>query len=158
MTGSGVAEFVEGFALILTRAGMQRMASRVFAALLASESGELTAKQIAEALGVSPAAVSGAVNYLTRTGLAVRARHPGARVDHYRVEDSTWAEAMATESERIDELADWLGQGARAVPAGSDAEKRLHETRDFFLFIAAEMPKLVERWQASRRSGEAVER
>ena len=58
-----VAEFIEGFALMLNEAGMQRMAARVFGALLAAQSEGLTAKQIGEVLGVSPAAVSGAVGY-----------------------------------------------------------------------------------------------
>ncbi len=51
---------------------MQRMAARVFAALLVAPENGYTAKEIGEALGVSAAAVSGATAYLTRMGLAVR--------------------------------------------------------------------------------------
>jgi DNA-binding transcriptional regulator GbsR (MarR family) len=144
------AEFIEGFALVLNKAGMQRMAARVFAALLAAQEGGLSAKQIGEALGVSPAAVSGAVAYLTSTGLANRVRTPGARVDHYIVDSTTWAEAVATETDRLRELSQWLTKGAAAVPAGSPSRDRMTETRDFFDFLVVEMPKLVERWRASR--------
>jgi DNA-binding MarR family transcriptional regulator len=144
-----VAEFIEGFALMLNQAGMQRMAARVFGALLAAQSDGLTAKQIADALAVSPAAVSGAVGYLTRTGLATRVRTPGNRVDHFVV-DTTWAEAFAIETDRLHQLAGWLSKGAAAMPAGSPAQARLAETRDFFEFIAAEMPKLIDRWRESR--------
>jgi DNA-binding MarR family transcriptional regulator len=144
-----VAEFIEGFAVMLNQAGMQRMAARVFGALLAAQSEGLTAKQIGEVLGVSPAAVSGAVAYLSRTGLATRVRTPGGRVDHFVV-DTTWAEAFAIETTRLHELAGWLSKGAASVPPGSPAHARMSETRDFFEFIAAEMPKLIERWRASQ--------
>ena len=145
-----VAEFIEGFALMLNQAGMQRMAARVFGALLAAQSDGLTAKQIGEALSVSPAAVSGAVAYLTRTGLANRVRTPGARVDHYVVDGTTWAEAVALETDRLHELAGWLTKGAAAMPTGSPAHARLTETREFFEFVAAEMPMLIDRWHESR--------
>ena len=114
-----VAEFIEGFAVMLNQAGMQRMAARVFGALLAAQSDGLTAREIGEVLTVSPAAVSGAVAYLTRTGLANRVRTPGARVDHYVVDGTTWAEAIALETDRLHELAGWLTKGAAAVPADS---------------------------------------
>jgi DNA-binding transcriptional regulator GbsR (MarR family) len=141
------AEFVEGFALVLNRAGMQRMGSRVFAALLAADQDGLSAKEIGETLGVSPAAVSGAVTYLTGTGLAGRRRLPGARVDRFVVESTQWAEAIATETDRLRELSAWLGKGVAAVPADSPAHLRLSETQAFFEFLVVEMPKLVERWR-----------
>jgi|SRR3954451_13207267 hypothetical protein len=145
------AEFVEGFALVLNRAGMQRMGSRVFAALLAAEDEGLTAREIAEALGVSPAAVSGAVTYLTSTGLANRRRTPGNRVDHFVVDGTTWAEAIAMETDRLRELSGWLGKGIDAVPEGSPARTRLAETRAFFDFLTVEMPKLVDRWHEQQQ-------
>jgi predicted transcriptional regulator len=145
-----VAEFVEGFAVALNQAGLQRMAGRVFAALLVAESEGLTAKEIGAALGVSPAAVSGAVGYLTRTGLATRTRTPGERVDRFVVDSTTWAEAMTVETRRLQELSGWLAKGAAAVPTGSPAHERMTETRDFFEFVAEEMPKVVDRWRAGR--------
>ncbi|GAA3092083.1 hypothetical protein GCM10020254_41410 [Streptomyces goshikiensis] len=54
-----VSRFVERFAAQLTEAGMQRMAARVFAQLLASDGGAMTSAELSEALRISPAAVSG---------------------------------------------------------------------------------------------------
>ncbi len=147
-----VGEFIEGFALMLTQAGLQRMAARTFGALLAAQSDGLTAKEIAQVLRVSPAAVSGAVGYLTRTGLANRVRTPGDRVDHFVIDGTTWAEAIALETARLHEMTGWLSKGAASVPEGSPAHLRMVETREFFEFIAAEMPKLVDRWRESRES------
>ena len=144
------AEFIEGFALKLNESGIQRMSARVFAALLVAPGGGLTAREIAETLGVSAGAVSGATSYLTRTGLVERTRTPGERVDRYDVRGTTWAEAMAVETEMLRTLSSWLDKGASAVAGDSDAVDRLERTRDFFAFMADEMPRLVERWQESR--------
>ena len=51
--------FVERFAAALAESGLQRMPARVFAALQATDTGRLTAAELAEILQVSPAAVSG---------------------------------------------------------------------------------------------------
>ena len=53
------ARFVERMAGALTDAGLPRLPSRVFAALLVDDDGRMTAAELAEALGVSPAGVSG---------------------------------------------------------------------------------------------------
>jgi DNA-binding transcriptional regulator GbsR (MarR family) len=144
------AEFIEGFALQLHESGMQRMAARVFAVLLTAPGGGLTAREIAETLGVSAAAVSGATTYLTRTKMAERSRTPGERVDRYDVRGTTWAEAITVETELLHTLSGWLDKGASLVADDREATQRMKDTRDFFDFVAVEMPKLVERWQATR--------
>ena len=61
--------FVEDFALLLTETGVPRMPARVFACVLADDSGGLTAADLAERLQVSPAAISGAVRWLMQMHL-----------------------------------------------------------------------------------------
>jgi DNA-binding transcriptional regulator GbsR (MarR family) len=152
MTGRETNEFVEGFALELSQSGMQRMAARVFSTLLVAPENGYTAKEISEVLGVSAAAVSGATAYLTRMGLAVRRRVTGERVDRYNVLGTTWAEAMTSETQMIRTLASLLEEGLARVDKGSAAHERLAATHDFFTYMAVEMPKLVDRWHASRSS------
>src|SRR6478735_10387266 len=89
-----VSKFVEGFAAQLVEAGMQRMPARVFAALLASDSGSLTSAELGEGLRVSPAAVSGAVRYLSQQHMVSREREPGSRRERYRVHGDQWYEAL----------------------------------------------------------------
>src|SRR3954469_23234258 len=86
--------YLERFAGVLTDSGIPRMPSRVFAALLTADDGRLTSQQLAELLAISPAAVSGAVRYLTQVGLVTRERDPGSRRDRYRVLDEVWQEAI----------------------------------------------------------------
>ena len=79
MNDLSVARFIERFAAVLEESGVPRMPARVFVALLAEDSGSLTAAQLAQRLQVSPAAISGAVRYLTQVSLVGREREPGSR-------------------------------------------------------------------------------
>jgi DNA-binding transcriptional regulator GbsR (MarR family) len=145
-----VLRFIERFASGLIDAGMPRMPSRVFVALLASDSGRMTAAELAEELRVSPAAISGAVRYLTQVNVLARERRPGSRRDHYRLLDDTWYE-MTLRREQI--MARWISAGSEGVQVlGPDtpAGARMAESVAFFEFVRAELPALIERWRDSR--------
>ena len=153
-SNSDIRHFIERFALVLAAAGMQRMAARAFAALLVSESGTLTAREFADLLQVSPAAVSSSVRYLENARMARRARRPGERTDHWTLGGDTWYEAVGTRTDVIDGLAAALDDGLAVVPPGSEAAERIAEMRDFFAFLGEEMPALMERWREHRRAAQ----
>ena len=73
---------------MLTAAGMPRMPARVMMALVGSPDEGYTAAELAERLGVSAAAVSGAVRYLSRcassTALSRAGRPPRPLRPHRR--------------------------------------------------------------------------
>ena len=142
--------FVEDFALLLVDAGVPRMPARVFACVLADDSAALTAGDLAERLQVSPAAISGAVRWLTQMHLLTRAREPGARRDHYRVRDDQWYEATVFKTAALLRFEDVLAEGVALVGADTPAGRRLRETQEFFAFFRAELPALLERFRASR--------
>jgi DNA-binding transcriptional regulator GbsR (MarR family) len=145
-----VRRFVERFALNLTEAGMARMPARVFSAVLVAEDGRRTAAELADQLGVSPAAISGAVRYLTQLRLVSREREPGERVDHYRVSSETWYEAIARRDEMVARWLQDLADGVKAVGPDTPTGARLEETRQFFEYLLEEVPRLLERWRARR--------
>ncbi|RKR86354.1 MarR family protein [Micromonospora pisi] len=147
---AAVRRFVEHFALTLSDMGMPRMAARVLAVLMAGEQPGLTAGEISERLGVSPAAVSGAVRYLIQVGMAVREPAPGSRRDLYK--SSTVASYSAgVRSGIYERLANVVHEGVVAVgDETSPAGMRLADMRDFFLFVQEEMKGLVERWEQER--------
>ena len=142
-----VRRHVERFAALLSDSGIPRMPARVFSRILAEDSGQLTAAEIAERLDVSPAAVSGAVRYLTQVGMLVRAREPGARVDVYRVHDDVWGEMYTQQAALLRRWIEAADEGAAALGLDRPAGRRLAETRDFFAFMHAELPGLIRRWQ-----------
>jgi DNA-binding transcriptional regulator GbsR (MarR family) len=142
-----VERFVDRFAAVLTDGGMPRMPARAFAVLLATDAGQMTAAELAEALQASPAAVSGAVRYLVQTHLVERAREPGSRRDLYRLGDDPWYEAIYRREPLIDRWQRALVDGVEAVGADTPAGARLKDSADFFAFLQAELPAMLARWR-----------
>jgi predicted transcriptional regulator len=150
---AAVDGFVESFAAIVEQSGVPRMPARVFVALLATDSGSLTAAQLAEQLHASPAAISGAVRYLAQVSLIAREREPGSRRDRYRVYDDTWYEATLRREHLLARWEESAREGIDVLGAATPAGKRMAESRAFFAFLRREMPVLLERWRRER--GEA---
>ncbi|MEU6080063.1 MarR family transcriptional regulator [Streptomyces sp. NPDC047108] len=142
-----LSRFVERFAADLTEAGMQRMASRVFAALLASDSGSMTSAELAEQLRISPAAVSGAIRYLSQVDVVRREREPGTRRDRYRVYSDIWYESFTRRDQSLLRWRSTLREGAEALGEDTPAGGRLAETAEFFEFLHDELLGLLDRWR-----------
>ena len=147
---AAVQRFVQDFAHVLVQAGIPRMPALVFVRLLSSESGRMTAAELADQLVASPAAISGAVRWLTQMHLLTRAREPGARRDHYRMRDDQWYEATVFKTAALRRFEDVLAEGVALVGADTPAGRRLEETQEFFAFFRAELPALLERFRATR--------
>jgi len=145
-----VGRFIERFASVLVDGGVPRMPARVFAALLCSDSGRMTAAELAEALQVSPAAVSGAVRYLVQTGLIEREREPGSRRDLYRLGEDPWYEAIYRREPLIARWERALADGVAAVGPDTPAGERLQDSASFFAFLGEELPELLRRWRSRR--------
>lgn len=145
--------FVERFADLLGEAGWPRMPARVFACLLADARGRLTAGELADALGVSPAAISGAVRWLVPLGLVEREREPGHRSDRYRIGDDVWYESFVRRSTTLRRWTEALAQGVALVGPDTDAGRRLDESRRFFAFLDEELDGLMRRWRAGGGAG-----
>ncbi|MBB5804071.1 DNA-binding transcriptional regulator GbsR (MarR family) [Saccharothrix ecbatanensis] len=145
-----VLRFIERFSSVFTESGMPRMPARVFVALLSTDSGGMTAADLADMLRVSPAAISGAVRYLTQIGLVSRERETGTRRDLYRVLDDLWYEALFRRDEMLRRMTGPLKEGVSALGAETPAGKRIAETLMFFEFFHAELPKLLKQWREYR--------
>ncbi|MFE0172583.1 GbsR/MarR family transcriptional regulator [Streptomyces sp. NPDC059002] len=145
-----VARFVEKFASQLVEAGMPRMPSRVFAALLASDSGALTSAELGERLRVSPAAVSGAVRYLTQQHMVNREREPGTRRDIFRVHSDQWYEALGNRDSVLKRWEDAIRDGVVSLGEDTPAGQRLTETLAFFEFVQGELTGMMDRWRVHR--------
>lgn len=146
------SRFVERFAGQLTEAGLPRMPARVFAALLSSDAGALTAAELGEQLMVSPAAISGAVRYLTQVRMVTREREPGTRRDLFRVHANQWYEALASRDSVLKRWTDALSEGVDSFGADSETGKRLGETLAFFEFLQTELGGLMDRWHEHRKT------
>jgi DNA-binding transcriptional regulator GbsR (MarR family) len=151
--GSGddaMFSYVERFASVLVAAGFPPMPARVFVALLVTESGRLTAAELAEVLRVSPAAVSGAVRYLTQLGLVHKERVPGSRRDYYRMPDEVWSDMFRLRDQVMQRWAALVREGIDLLGPDTPAGERLAEHATFFDFVSAEMPEVLKRWDEYR--------
>lgn len=141
-----VSQFVERFAGALTEMGVPRMPARVFVALLTSETGRLTAAEIGDALGASPAAVSGGVRYLVQIGLVLRASEPGTRRLAYSVPDDVWPHLIRARNAAMARWAGILREGAGLL-SDSPAGARVAESARYFDFVVGELPGVQARWE-----------
>src|SRR5512132_4449200 len=145
-----VRRFIERFALNLAEAGMARMPARVFAGILVADDSRQTAAELAELLQASPAAISGAVRYLTQLRLVSREREPGERVDHFRISSDTWYEAVTRRDQMLARWEQDLQEGIKAVGPDTPAGARLEETRAFFAFLRDELAHVMAKWRTQR--------
>jgi DNA-binding transcriptional regulator GbsR (MarR family) len=144
-------EAAERLALTLTSGGMQRTTARVMCALLFAEQETVTAGELSEWLTISPGTVSTAIKSLTTVGLIERVPAPGSRREHFRFRDGAWAILMSSQNEIIKTMQESANEGIDAVGEVSIAGHRLAEMRDFYTYLMAELPAVIDRWQALRR-------
>ncbi|HCT75676.1 MAG TPA: MarR family transcriptional regulator [Micromonosporaceae bacterium] len=139
--------FVENVARLLADWGFPPMAGRVVFTLMAAEERSLSAGELADRLGVSPAAISGAVRYLIQLSMVMREHVPGSRRDRYRLVDDTWYEVTIAKMTLIKTLADAADQGAAAAGgSGTIAGARLANMRDFYTWVQENMPAMLHQW------------
>lgn len=149
-----LSRFVERLGSALTQAGMARLPARVFARLLGDEDGRMTAAELAEALEVSPASISGAVRYLAHVNLLHRERERGSRRDVYVIAEDAWHDAMINSAQVYDPIRLALAGGIEAVGGPrSAAGGRLAISVEFLEFLVAEMQGVSRRWEQRRTRG-----
>jgi DNA-binding transcriptional regulator GbsR (MarR family) len=145
--------FVERFAMVLAESGIPRMPARVFAYVLAEDAEMYTAAELASGLRVSLAAISGAVRYLLQVGLLAKEREPGSRSDHYRIfDEDIWGTIINQRLPTLQVYEDAAAEGVKLLKPDSRGARRMRETQEFYAFLRAEQPKLMERWREHRRT------
>ncbi|WP_431818051.1 GbsR/MarR family transcriptional regulator [Gordonia jacobaea] len=124
------------------------MSARIFATLMAAASGRHTASELSSRLGVGPSAISNGAKMLRSLGLVDVTRQSDRQIV-YEVRPDTWMEAVAHQDGELRTLEGILTEGARAT-AEPEAAARLIETADFFAFLRAELPSIIQRWRDAR--------
>ncbi len=98
------------------------------------------------ALGVSPAAVSGAVRYLDGVGMVRRERERGSRRDIFVVDDDAWHETLLHAEQVYAPMQAALRRAIEALPPDDPAQRRLRLSSEFLAFILEEMEAMNRRW------------
>jgi DNA-binding transcriptional regulator GbsR (MarR family) len=142
---------VEEFGLLYEQMGGTRMGGRVSGYLLMCDPPVQSLTRIAEALGVSKAAVSGAVRSLLQIGVVERVSEPGRRGDFYRALPGQMDTMLGLD--HVHTLHGLLDRGLRIVADRDQTQSNYALMRDlleFTAFMEAEMPTLLARWHKCR--------
>jgi predicted transcriptional regulator len=145
---------VEQLGAALADAGLPSLPSRIFAALLVDADGRMTSAELTGVLGVSAAAVSGGVKYLSHLQMIRRERERGSRRDVYVVDEDAWHGLMVRRDHMYAPILRAL-QGAIDDRGRHDpAYRRLSVTAEFLRFVDGEMAHLADRWAEHREEFE----
>ncbi|NUW38712.1 GbsR/MarR family transcriptional regulator [Nonomuraea rhodomycinica] len=134
-----VRAFVDELAVLLAGTGLTRMASRVFACLITSDAGSLTAAELVRRLQVSPASVSKAIAALEAIELLRREPDSRGRRERYVVGDDVWRRAWRADTGAHAEVARAARRGVDVFGAGTPAAIRLGRMGRFFAQISEQM-------------------
>ncbi|WP_435193529.1 helix-turn-helix domain-containing protein [Streptomyces sp. NRRL F-5630] len=137
-----VRAYEETLTEVFLRSGLPRMAARVQAALALTDSGGLTAAELVERLGISPASVSKAVAFLESQGL-VR-RHAEGRRERYVIDNGVWYESILASIRSNDLIVATAREGVRVLGAGTPAAIRLENTARFLDFLSDSLRRAAE--------------
>ncbi|MEV0824974.1 GbsR/MarR family transcriptional regulator [Nonomuraea rubra] len=138
-------EFEEQFAAMMVETGMSPMTARVFAALIISESGSLTAAELAQRLQVSPATISNAIRWLAGRRMVAGERE--ARRMRYYVDADVWYHTWTASARSMAIWADTTRRGADLFGTDTPTGDRLRTTSQFFELLGHDMGQAAAHWR-----------
>lgn len=159
---AAVREYEELFAANFMRTGMPAMTSRVLACLNISDTGSLTAAELAQRLQVSPASISKAITVLENQSQVRRERDENRR-ERYIVDDDVWYQSMMASARNTADLVELARQGVDVLGPGTPAAARMEKIARFVDFVsdsivrAAQEARHLLHTDPEAESSEAVE-
>lgn len=140
---AAVREYEELFAGVFMQSGLPRMTARLLARLYTSDTGGLTAAELAARLRVSPASISKAVAFLEGQGL-VRRERDDRRRERYVVDDDIMYQSMMASARSTAHLGEVARQGVAVLGPGSPAAARLENVARFVDFVSASIVRAAD--------------
>ena len=132
-------EFTEQFVALMVQTGLPRMAARVLAALVTTDSGTLSAAELVRLLVVSPASVSKSVAYLEGLELVRREREGPRGRERYLIDDDVWLQTWMTSARTNLMLAETAQRGVEVFDPATPAGARLDHMAQFFAQLSDDM-------------------
>jgi DNA-binding transcriptional regulator GbsR (MarR family) len=150
-------ELIEEFGLVFETHGMPRMAGRILGRLLMCSPPHQSMTHLAGALQASKASISTTTAMLAQMGFVERLALPGDRQDYFRVRPTSTVMHVRDMTRRLQAQLALVERGmAVADDQSPEGLARLMQARDFFRFMATELPALLERWEQTRAAATAV--
>ncbi|MEV6836929.1 helix-turn-helix domain-containing protein [Streptomyces sp. NPDC051133] len=138
-----VTEYQERLTTVFMTSGLPKMTARVLACLYVTDTGSLTASELAQRLRVSPASVSKAITFLANMDLVRRERDERRR-ERYIVDDDLWYQSMLRSARANDELVETARQGVAVLGPHTPAATRLENVARFLDFVSESLVRAAE--------------
>nr|WP_307568642.1 MarR family transcriptional regulator [Streptosporangium lutulentum] len=117
--------------------------SRVLSCLCTTDTGSLTASELAQRLQVSPATISKAITFLESQGLIRRERDERRR-ERYVVDDDVWYQSMMASVRGTAQVAETARQGVGILGSGTPAATRLENIARFLDFVSESLARAAD--------------
>ncbi|ROP31342.1 GbsR/MarR family transcriptional regulator [Couchioplanes caeruleus] len=130
-----VREYEETFATVFMQLGLPKMTARTLTGLYVTDTGSLTAAELAGRLQVSPASVSKAIAFLESQGLVRRERDERRR-ERYVVDDDVLYQSTMASARSTAHLGKVARQGVGILGPGTPAAARLENIARFVDFVS----------------------
>lgn len=151
--GAAVRAFEASITDVLVSTGLPRMVSRVLTSIYVTDSGSMTAGELAGRLGVSPASISKSVAYLENRGLVRRERASRRGRERYVIDGDMWYQSMIASARSNELLSEATLRGAHIFGADTPAGARLVDASEFLGQISKAIVQVVEDWRATTSRG-----
>ncbi|MFE9095978.1 helix-turn-helix domain-containing protein [Streptomyces sp. NPDC007264] len=138
-----VRAYEETFTTAMMQSGMPKMMSRVMAALSLTDTGSLTAAELVQRLGVSPASVSKAIAFLESQGMVRRERDERRR-ERYVVDDDVMYQSMMASARAMAQIVQIARQGAGVLGPRTPAGVRFENIARFLDFVSESTARAAE--------------
>lgn len=142
--------FVEEMGALFERLGNGRMTGRVWGYLLIVDAEQVSAGDLAAALGASPSAISTATRVLISLGLVDRIRLSGERRDYFTIHHGAILSLMRRQSEAFNLARDMAARALDRFGEREIARPHLRELFDVYSWFATEYPALIDRFLDER--------
>ncbi|WP_433512584.1 MarR family transcriptional regulator [Nonomuraea sp. CA-143628] len=151
-----VNDLEEQFTGIMVATGLSRMTARVLASLYLTDTGILTAAELARRLQVSPASISKAIGELEQQEMIRRERDPRRRRDRYVIDADALFRGWMASARQNTLLAGFARHGAQTLGPASPAGMRLRDVGDFFDHVGQAMIQAAEEWRQAHAARPAA--
>ncbi|MEV6347809.1 helix-turn-helix domain-containing protein [Actinoplanes sp. NPDC051851] len=130
-----VRAYEETFAELFMQSGLPTMTARTLAALYTTDTGSLTAPELAARLRISPASVSKAIALLEGQG-QIRRERDERRRERYVVDDDVMYQSTMASARATAHLGEVARRGVDVLGQGTPAAARLENIARFVDFVA----------------------
>ncbi|MGW4498498.1 MarR family transcriptional regulator [Micromonospora sp. NPDC004336] len=148
----------ERFTAAMITTGLPRTTARVLTCLYLTDSGSLTAAELAERLRVSPASISKAIGELEQQELIRRERDPRRRRERYVIDPDVWYRAWLVSARQNATIAVLARDGAEILDATTPAGARLQDMSQFLDHVSHSLIRAAEQWRQDYLSRRATDR